>query len=492
MVDYYIDYTNGLDTNTGLKYTDYVVESTADTTHFVDASLHGICTIGCYIWVTGRSGSLVTAFDDDTHTVTLGTAISGLAADDVYYMLAPYKTTDKYIASTRVAGDNGYVRQNMIHTQPSGADTTCLNGGSALGYISLIGCNATQGIDPWHTGSDVRATLDWNAAAYSFVCGQNWWRFYNLKFYNSGDTSYNISLLGQAAGLQRFYNCHFLGGAVSQNTISAAGGSIEFDTCDFDGGGSGKSVVSCSNGVRIRAINCTFDSVVAGCTYGIANSQGCTLYAKDCVFGGTNTFASGDISCHQSWVYLDCCKLYSTGATYGQVYVGYVDSAAYSENHDQVFGAHKTFTSKGTIEKVTDVLHSGGASSSAKVTTTNTYLGPNYQPLCLNERFPPGDFKVWCPASATTVSIWIRSLGTWNSDYPDATELWVEALYVSNATTGQKSSVVSDEVLTDGTTWVEFQVTFTPAVASFAYLSVNLAKYYSGCGIYVDVLPVVS
>ena len=110
MTVYYVDPSNCADdTATGLKYTGLIVDSTADTTHLTDAGLNGMTIpVGSFVWVAGRSGSLVSAWDDGTDTLTLGSAIAGLAADDAYYLITPWKTVGK-ATTTLAVTDIGYL-----------------------------------------------------------------------------------------------------------------------------------------------------------------------------------------------------------------------------------------------------------------------------------------------------------------------------------------------------------------------------------------------
>jgi hypothetical protein len=65
----------------------YTVDSSADTTHFVDATLHGeTINTDAKVTVTGKGSAYVSSFNDTTHTVTLATAIAGLTAGDTFYI----------------------------------------------------------------------------------------------------------------------------------------------------------------------------------------------------------------------------------------------------------------------------------------------------------------------------------------------------------------------------------------------------------------------
>ena len=101
-------------------------------------------------------------------------------------------------------------------------------------------------------------------------------------------------------------------------------------------------------------------------------------------------------------------------------------------------------------------------------------------------------FKIWTAAALTTITIYIRSLGTWGV-YPIASELYLEASYLDHAVNATRTTVVSNDVLNHASNWIAFDVTFTPLQAGWVYLNVYLKKYEdAGDGCYVDIKPVVS
>jgi len=70
------------------QQTTYNIDSTADTTHFVDADLTGDADDyeGEYITnVTRQAQSTVTDYNETTYTITLSDAIAGMSAGDKYY-----------------------------------------------------------------------------------------------------------------------------------------------------------------------------------------------------------------------------------------------------------------------------------------------------------------------------------------------------------------------------------------------------------------------
>ena len=76
--------------------------------------------------------------------------------------------------------------------------------------------------------------------------------------------------------------------------------------------------------------------------------------------------------------------------------------------------------------------------------------------------------------------------------YPTNSQLYLEASYLNHAANATRSTILSNDVLSDETTWVAFDVTFTPLQAGWAYIKVNLGKYEASKGCYVDIKPVIS
>ena len=109
--------------------------------------------------------------------------------------------------------------------------------------------------------------------------------------------------------------------------------------------------------------------------------------------------------------------------------------------------------------------------------------------MTLTDDFCSGDFRIWCPASATTITIYIRGFG-WTT-FPTASELYIQAEYLDEATGGHRAKTTSTQTLINNTDWVGFTTTFAPAQAGWAYIKVYLKKYTADCGVYVDVRPVI-
>lgn len=135
---YYIDPTNGTDTFAGTRI-DSTVDSTADTTHFVDNALTGADDYlnGSYFYnVTRGLGSLITDFVAASDEVTLGTAITGMTAGDTYYILNSWLDLDQFTENARSAGDKVIIRRGAVQCD-DGTDLTFTSDGTILAPIVI-------------------------------------------------------------------------------------------------------------------------------------------------------------------------------------------------------------------------------------------------------------------------------------------------------------------------------------------------------------------
>ena len=509
---YYIDNTNGNNARTGLRIpagahdsvTYYTIDSTADTTHFVDSALGGYATsalVGSYFWSVTRSlGALITANTVTTGAVTLGSVITGMTAGDEYYILDSWQTINNFTTTTtRTYNDVGYIRANQTHTP--GANITIDDYGTEYGDINLWGCSTTY--DPWHDASSVKPIINFNGGSYQFMMIRQYWHFKNLDIRNNlgGSETPMVYIGGDVSGVT-FTNCVIRDAQVSdgkgvyigQSTTTGQSPSrVKFIDCAFTN--NDYNNVHVRNGNYIIFIRCSFDSGAEGTEYGL-QIYGGRIFLQDCTFGTSSAHSTADIligSYCSARVIMRNCNTTSTPPVVMSATAPW-GGVVYSEDDNATFGANVVYTKSGTVTRDTSVVRTGGASSSALMVPSNTYV--DQYPLTISGDLYEPDFKVWCPASSTTITIYMRGYGTWTT-VPTNTELYVEAEYVTDDTTGAitRTTAVSTQTLTQvsQSDWVAFTVTFTPHVASFANLKIYLKKYQSTSqGVYVDILPVVS
>jgi len=230
---------------------------------------------------------------------------------------------------------------------------------------------------------------------------------------------------------------------------------------------------------------CTFDGGATTTDYGIFAELGSLIEAIDCDFGQNTDHDTYDVFARSGGtVYLRNSKLGVKGVAVG------VGSRIFEEDADGIKGNQVQTDYGGTVTKDTGVTRVGGADSSAKMEPASTC--GLYVPLSLNgNSIINAPFKIWTAAALTTITVYIRSLGVWAA-YPTAAELYLEGNYLDHAVNATRTTVVSNDVINDETTWRAFDVTFTPLQAGWVYLNVFLKKFQAAKGCYVDVKPVVS
>lgn len=399
-----------------------------------------------------------------------------------------WKTIHKYTTLTsRSPGDIGKLRANTTWDYGAGGEATDINfdeDGTANSLITLKGCDSID--DPWGDGSDVRATIDFNNAAYNLhLQADDYWHFENLDIKKSADTTYEMFYVAYTKYVE-FDDCifHNTAGATTNGLKLAAYTTVKLANCQFYDNND-RSLYVDAKAVTILD-NCTFDSgSINGTNYGIECNG--NIYIVDTTFGSTTAHNTADLYLYSGNIHARNTVFDSTEFTR----YTYGDSARlHSEDHDQVKGAQKAEYYAGIVTRDTGVTRGGGASSSAKMMPASPC--GIYYPLPLADDYLAGDFKIWVPASATTITIYVRSEGAWGT-YPTAAQLYIQASYLNHAANATRSnSTASTQVLSDATTWVALTTTFTPAQAGWAYVHLNLGKYEASKGVYIDIKPIIS
>jgi hypothetical protein len=385
-----------------------------------------------------------------------------------------WKTLEKFTTLTvRSPGDIAYVRANTTEIPAGiiGVDED----GDKDNLISIIGCDSTT--DPWGDGSDVRPVIDFNGTNNYFYFYNDWfWYIRNMEIKGASGTYGSVYV--QRSPHIYFEGCMF---ADTTNGVFAfESGGTTFTDCVFD---------SCNVGARLyQGIcyfnGCTFD----GCSYGFYIADHCAQAEfVDCLFGQTTPNTTQDFYIN----YTDI-KLWFRNSKWNSFAFNLnPDSYIFSENDQQVADAHKTWSSYGTVEKDTSIVRTGSGESSL-LFEPNVSCGL-YQPLEIHENSEfQHPFKFWLIKDIeTTLTIYIRATAAW-AGYPTASELYFEASYLDHATLATRTKIQSTAVLSDGSTWVPFAVTFTPLQTGFAYGDIILKKYEAGKGIDVDIKPLCS
>lgn len=397
----------------------------------------------------------------------------GLTTGNAWLTLAQYTTT-----TVRTAGDIAYIRAN---TSESYASTLAFDeDGTAILPISIIGCDSVTN-DPWSDSSDVQPTFTMTSAAYTYFSFDNFWNIENMEFINASTSTnviYNFLSYGNI-----YTNCtfHSSNGTPTASGINIRQSNISIIDCDFyDLGTYGVNMNTDEPRPSFVLVKgCTFNGGANSTDYGIRAQS--VVDIIDCDFGQTTSHDTADIQIEMGTkIRTRNCKFDSgvSGSSLSQWEI-------YNEDID-AYGGHEFETNQGVIVKDTVTVR-GAADSSAKI-TPNSNCNIN-QPLqmygnYMHELDPA--FKLYCSAASTTVHVWIRADSAF-STYPLNTELYVEVSYLNHATLATRATAVSTDVLSDGSTWVDFDVNFTPAQEGWAYIHVKLGDYEAGRSVFVSV-----
>jgi hypothetical protein len=198
---------------------------------------------------------------------------------------------------------------------------------------------------------------------------------------------------------------------------------------------------------------------------------------KNCVamyqFGGSFSSSKGTIVRGGANVYPIGFRLQN------EVYVNsQFGSGIHFENYQGIAGDHRFFLSFGNIVRNTTIVRTGGGSSSLEVIPLSNCSIDRY--VAVLDWLETG-----VPASPQARSIFIKGEG-WTI-FPTAAQFYIEAEYISNATTFETSIVTTTAVLSDNVTWTEFALpSFTPAIVESVRYRAYLKTYEATGKIYVD------
>jgi hypothetical protein len=509
MVVYYIDNVNGTDAKSGLREPatshNHVDSSTANTETVCAALTSAVDNYytGATIWNRTRGiGAIVSGYVGGTKTLTHG-AIAGHVATDEFYLVNAWKTMSK-AATTCAVGDIAYYRAGQTETLAAIVNFT--NDGTVAAYISIIGMGTGSATlettdetatEAWHDASTTRPIIDGNNAAYYvYISSDDYWNIKYLDIRNTNSTQGCLNI-SSSEGVY-IDTCvvrdgnNVSGGVNVLITGTSYTSSVIINNCEIKN----SNYINCSIATgNVKIINTTFNSGALSTPTGLyvatSSMPSVYVYLDACVFGGVVPHTTSDILTSPNIkIYSRNCKFNSTKLLWIANRISLILNL-FEEDAQQVYGAHIATGYLGVAERVTNVVRGGGATSSVKIIPT-TYVGL-LRPFILQD-FPIPTWQVWCPTGAQTITVYVRSYGTW-SPYPTAARLYLEAEYVTGTTTGSitRATVVSTQVLSDGTTWVGLQCAVNPSVTSFVNLKLYLGLYKdASTGIYVDVLPVIT
>jgi hypothetical protein len=202
-------------------------------------------------------------------------------------------------------------------------------------------------------------------------------------------------------------------------------------------------------------------------------------YKSDGTTSAANTTRDFDFGSAGHKFHIIGTKLPAAGLTLTRNTSATSGSKLFSQDHGQSLGAARIYAAHCDIIRNTTEVRSGGAGESLEcVSLSNLGTGGTFTEIIS-----------WTedavPASSQTRTVYIEGTG-WSANYPTAAQLYLEATYISNATTFTRATAVSTEVLSSNSAWVAFNVTFVPAAVAAVTYRVVYAKYVNATTVYMD------
>ena len=352
-----------------------------------------------------NSCTISPAFQQATHTDDAGASfVSASATQDGTTTSKAFCHLNRYTTdTTRTAGDILKVRANQTNVI-AGINISFDEDGTVISYLEIRGCSIAD--DPFGDASAVKPIFDFGSTSfYMAINSDDYWRLYNLAICRGQFAVYITSkntiidscdiYSNTTYGIGTYTNAHY-SEVLNCSLYSNNQANIQF------GFGSAYTIS-----------NCTFNGGT-GTWYAIdvqiAAGGSFQINIKDCTFGVTTQHTTAAIRCGlplsmRNTIIVDTVPI---SATQNIMFVT-------SEDNEQSIGEHKSWLTGGTVTKSATVLRSGGGTSSAYLLPSSVVTVKYPLNIAYGSLNP--DFAVWCPASATTVTVYARSNGQWNA-YP--------------------------------------------------------------------------
>ncbi|MBI5903914.1 MAG: hypothetical protein HZB84_10595 [Deltaproteobacteria bacterium] len=208
------------------------------------------------------------------------------------------------------------------------------------------------------------------------------------------------------------------------------------------------------------------------------NFNGCAIGYKTDGTTVLNNTTDVNMSAGANWyeAYFRGCKMPSSLTIGGRNTGGHVGFIG-SQDHNRVAGDARSYQDFADLTRDTGTLRTGGADNSIKIAPLSNCT--KWNPV-----FTYDIIELDVPASAQTRTVYVDTYGY--SVLPDATELYLEAEYISNGATYARTLVKSTDVVSANGTWTALNVSFTPAAVGQVRLRIYLKKYQASSGVYVD------
>jgi hypothetical protein len=402
---YYLDFTSNSGTitagATGITFTNGAGFASASATFTTAGNTKVV--VGDYIrvsngtqWykvatIAATSGTLTPVFQQGTVTDTANATLiscpathDGRTAHDGALTTTAFCHLNQYTTdAVRTAGDILKVRANQTHIV-AGINITTDEAGTVTSYDEIRGCSVAD--DPFADASNTQPIFNFGNTAFDITCSKNYWRFYNLDLTNS---SSNTGIFYDSGGYNTLDTCTI---HLSNHATTAYG--------IYNGAGTFITVINCtlySN--KHRSIyTSSGQAKITSCT--LNGGAGTTDYG---IYGNTAIMEVSDTTVSVTTAHDTAISVASN-----------IDTVT-SEDNGQSIGEQKTNYSSGSITKSSTILRTGGGASSALMLPSSVVTIKYPANLTYGSLNP--DFAVWCPASATTVTVYMRSNGQWNA-YP--------------------------------------------------------------------------
>lgn len=391
---------------------------------------------------------------------------NGLAIGTPWLTLAQYTTT-----TVRTPGDRALIRANT--TEAIGATVQFDEDGDEDDLIYIIGCNSQSPFDPWGDADDTMPIFNGGGAGrYMNVQDDSYWAFQNFTMRFSGSGNGNLYLYN-AFG-HRFNNCWFNDNPATYGIRARNSRDAIFTDCHFNQNSS-SGIADVTAGCQLAFRSCEMRNNGSD---GVSIALDGTWELIDCIL----TANGGDDVAVDSQA-----EVFLRNTKYGSLAISDAYGVVYSEDDNGVLGANKIYynSNLGTIEKDDSIVRLSGQEASQKW-IPGANCGLNY---ALNEtQFRQSHSKkIWLASGGWTVTVYIRATTAW-AVYPIANELYVLASYLSGSagSGGERVEVMSTAVLSDGASWVQFDVSVAPTQEGFVYIDIFLKTFEAGESIQVD------
>lgn len=415
----------------------------------------------------------------------------GLTTGNAWLTIEQYTTT-----TVRSPGDIAWVRAATDEVVGAANIEADEDGTAAGGLIYIIGCDDGDN-DKWSDGVATRPIIDFNAGAYGMAWDSDeLWSFRHLEVKNSAYSAWNGSQWTNSNGFYtEFIDCksHRAQHASDAYGLRLVGTTYALvEDCAFeDNRHIGiRMDPGCSAVIR----RTTFDGGAGfGQDVGI-HIRGSRARLEECQFGQTTAHDTRDFDCDTGG------RLWLIKCTSRDVDASIISSTgcARLSQHTWSTGsrtANTAFYTGCEVSYQTSVVRSGGSDYALQIIPRTTPITPSPMHPCglaggfLNED-ADWPLRLYLTAAEHTITVYVRADAAY-STYPTADQLYLEATY-EGADPYDLTVAKSDEVLSDGSTWVGLQVTITPGRAGMVYLDVKYGYYEAGRSIYVDPAPVVT